>query len=94
MWEGSGRLKDTFPKCSQAARDFRQVEFYDEYDELVKSENAYEIKVMGGRTLPSKFDIQPADKPKQKTVITIQSIKFNVPIEDSFFTQQSMKSVR
>lgn len=69
-------------------------EFYDEDDYLVKTEIAHDIQKMGGRMLPKQFEIIPADKPQQRTIITIESIEFNVPIQDSFFSQQSMKNIR
>ena len=36
----------------------------------------------------------PAEEPGNKTIVDIKDIKFNVPIEDSFFSQQNMKRVR
>lgn len=71
-----------------------KVEYFDEDDYLVKTELAHDIKVLGGRVIPSRFEIIPADKPKQRTIIQIESIEFNVPIEDTFFSQQSMKKLR
>lgn len=71
-----------------------KAEYYDEDDYLVKTELAHDIQEMGGRMLPKQFEIIPADKPKQRTIVTIESIQFNVPIEDSFFSQQSMKKLR
>lgn len=71
-----------------------RVEFYDEDDELVRTENAYDIETFDGRRLPSRFDIIPADKPNQKTVISIDNMTFNKPIDDHFFSQQKMKTLR
>jgi len=57
----------------------------------VKSELAHVIKNMNGRIIPTQFELIPADEEGQKTIIEIKSIRFNVPIEDSFFSQQNMK---
>jgi len=71
-----------------------KIEYYDEDEFLVKTELAHNITTMGGRVIPSQMEIIPADKPNQRTIVNIESIEFNVPIEDSFFSQQSMKRIR
>ncbi len=60
-------------------------EYYDEDDALVKTENASEIKRMDDREIPTKFEIIPADKPGNITLVVMKKAKFNVKIEDSFF---------
>lgn len=69
-------------------------EYYDEDEYLVKTEYGSDVKTMDGRKIPSKIEIVPADKDNQKTVVIIDDIKFNVPIQDSFFSQQNMKRLR
>lgn len=69
-------------------------EYFDEDGYLVKTELSYDVKEMDGRKIPTKIEIIPADKNNQKTVVTVSNMKFNVPIEDSFFSQQNMKRVR
>lgn len=71
-----------------------KAEFYDEDQVLVKTHYSYDIKKLHDRMLPSRFEIVPADKPNQKTVVTIKAAKFNIPIQDSFFSQQNMKQVK
>jgi outer membrane lipoprotein-sorting protein len=68
-------------------------EYYDEDGYLVKTEIASDIKTMDGRVIPTRFELIPADKQGQKTVITLESVAFNVPIADSFFSQQNMKKL-
>ncbi len=68
-------------------------EYYDEDDELVRTELATEIEMFGDRRLPSKLEIIPADKPGQRTVVHIISSEFNVKLDDGFFSQQNMKRV-
>jgi outer membrane lipoprotein-sorting protein len=71
-----------------------KVEYYDEDNYLVKSEIGKDLKNMDGRYIPATFELIPADEEGNKTIITMQEIKFNIPIEDSFFSQQNMKRVR
>ncbi|NOQ26994.1 MAG: outer membrane lipoprotein-sorting protein [Bacteroidales bacterium] len=69
-------------------------EYFDEDEYLVKTEFGTDVKLMDGRKIPSKIEIIPADKDNQKTVVIIDDIKFNVAIQNSFFSQQNMKRLR
>lgn len=69
-------------------------EFYDEFDELSKTHMGSEIEYMDDRRIPTKYEIVPADDEKQKTVVKIQSMEFNIPIKEGFFSQQNMKRLR
>lgn len=69
-------------------------EYYDEDMELVKTELAFDIKTLGDRRLPTRFELIPADKPGNKTIVVIESAVFDKPIADSFFSQQNMKNLR
>ncbi|MCF6239987.1 MAG: outer membrane lipoprotein-sorting protein [Bacteroidales bacterium] len=71
-----------------------KTEYYDEDDELIRTEIASEIKNFGDRRLPSKLEIIPADKPGHKTLVRINSATFNINIDENFFSQQNMKRVR
>jgi outer membrane lipoprotein-sorting protein len=71
-----------------------KAELYDEDGELVRTEMGSQIKVMDGRTIPSRLELQPADEPGNKTIVVIREIKFNIPVQESFFSQQNMKVVR
>lgn len=69
-------------------------ELYDEDGYLVRTETGSGIKVMDGRTIPTRIELVPAEEKGNRTVIEIKDMKFNVPIEESFFSQQNMKRVR
>lgn len=69
-------------------------EYYDEEEYLVKTERSYDVKMMDGRKIPTRIEIVPADRSNQKTIVTVGSMKFNVQIDDSFFSQQNMRRVR
>ncbi|MBP7498221.1 MAG: outer membrane lipoprotein-sorting protein [Bacteroidales bacterium] len=68
-------------------------EYYDEENLLVKTDFSYDIKLMDNRLLPSRMEIIPANKKGNKTVVKMLSVKFNLDIPDSFFSQQNMKRV-
>ncbi|HJX71104.1 MAG: outer membrane lipoprotein-sorting protein [Bacteroidetes bacterium RBG_13_42_15] len=69
-------------------------EYFDEDEYLVKTELGKEIKNMNGRIIPTVYEIIPAEEEGQKTVVTLNSIAFNVPISDEFFSIQNMKRLR
>jgi outer membrane lipoprotein-sorting protein len=69
-------------------------EYYDEDDYLIKTELAYDIQTMGGRVIPTKFELIPEEEEGNKTVVIMNEITFNDPISDQFFSQQNMKRVR
>jgi outer membrane lipoprotein-sorting protein len=69
-------------------------DYYDEDSTLVKSMIGTSIKKMGGRTIPTHWEMIPIDKPDQKTVMDYLDIEFNAKINESFFSQQNMKRVR
>lgn len=69
-------------------------EFYDEENKLVKIFVGSEIKNLGGRILPTRWEMIPLDNPKNKTVIEYSKIEFNIKIDHSFFSQQNMTRVR
>jgi outer membrane lipoprotein-sorting protein len=69
-------------------------EYYDEDNLLVKTESASVIKKMGDRDIPTHFELIPADKPGNKTILVIDKVIFNQPMNDSFFSQQNMRTIR
>lgn len=73
---------------------FLKSELYDEDGALVRTETASEIKIMDGRNIPTKIELIPAEEPGKKTVIVIKEMKFNTPVNENFFSQQNMRTVR
>jgi outer membrane lipoprotein-sorting protein len=71
-----------------------KAEYYDEDGLKVKTHLLSEIRFMYDRKIPTHFEIIPEDKPSQKTVVKILSAKFNIPLQDSFFSQQNMKNLK
>ena len=71
-----------------------KAEYYDEDGYLVKTETAYDIKKMDDREIPTRFIIQPAEEKANQTIVILNSAKFNQPIQDNFFSQQNMKTIR
>ncbi|MCI4668363.1 MAG: outer membrane lipoprotein-sorting protein [Bacteroidia bacterium] len=77
-------------------KDYLQMktEFIDEDDELVNVFLASEIKTMGGRPMASKMELIPLEDEGHKTILEYKSIKFDVPMNDNFFSVQNMKRIK
>jgi len=71
-----------------------KAELYDEDGYLVRTETGSDIKIMDGRTITSKIELVPAEEPENKTLVEIREIKFNIAVEEGYFSQQNMKRVR
>lgn len=82
--------------CFVEKKEFNQllVKYYDEDDYLVNTLVLSNIKNMGGRILPSKLEMIPADNPKQRTVIEYMNQEFDLGLAEDFFSMQNMKRVR
>jgi len=71
-----------------------KMDHYDEDEFLVKTMQGSKIKEIGGRVIPTYWEMIPVDDPGQKTVMIYDEIEFNKKIESNFFSQQNMKRVR
>jgi outer membrane lipoprotein-sorting protein len=70
------------------------VRYYDEDGYLVNTMVLSDIKMMGGKLIPTRMEMIPADNPKQKTVVEYLDLEFDIRIEEDFFSLQNMKRVR
>ncbi len=71
-----------------------KAEFYDEDNILVNTEILSEIKQMDDRVMPTRMEMIPADEPGNKTIMIFDNMRFNVKLNESFFSQQNMKRIR
>jgi len=76
--------------------DYLQLlfKYYDEDGYLINTMVLSDVKDLGGRMIPSKMEMIPAEHPDQKTVIIYKAMEFNTDIPEAFFSIQSMKRVR
>jgi outer membrane lipoprotein-sorting protein len=71
-----------------------KTELFDEDGVLVRTETGSDIKMMDGRMIQTRIELVPADNPGNSTVIVLKEIKFNAPLQETFFSQQNMKNIR
>jgi len=70
------------------------VDYYDEDNKLVSTSNSFDLEQMGDRIIPTRIEITPKNKKGQKTVLHIDQMKFNIKLDESFFSQQNMKKIK
>jgi outer membrane lipoprotein-sorting protein len=70
------------------------VKYYDEDDYLINTMVMSDIREIGGRIIPTKMEMIPAENPDQRTVIIYKDIEFEIDIDEKFFSMQNMKRVR
>jgi outer membrane lipoprotein-sorting protein len=71
-----------------------KAELYDEDGYLVRTENGSDLKILDGRLLPTSIELIPAESEGNKTILKIIEMKFNMKLDESFFSQQNMKNIR
>ena len=70
------------------------IRFYDEDGLLINVMNGYDPKIMGGRMIPTRFEMKPSDKKGHKTEMTYTNVVFDKPLRDDFFYINTMKTLR
>ena len=86
-----GRIKAYITKGDYLQLLFK---YYDEDEFLVNTMVLSDIKEMGGRIIPTRMEVIPAENPDQRTVIIYENIDFEIDIDEGFFSIQNMKKVR
>ncbi len=79
------RQSDTMPLWAR---------YYDEDGGLVRTMRYTEFENLGGRTVPFVMEMQPEDKPGERTTVRYQELEFDIDIDRSFFSLQNLKRLR
>lgn len=66
-------------------------EFYDERGELVRVMSFSEVRPIGGRTIPTKWEIRPTAKPGNATTVVLKSAVYDRPLDPEVFTQRNLQ---
>ena len=67
------------------------IPYYDEKMQLARTMAFSDLKSLGGRLLPAKMTVVPADKPSESTVVEYHSIEFDVPLDDDVFSLRNLQ---
>lgn len=72
----------------------RWAKYYDEDGELARTMEYSEVSEFGGRLVPAVMNMQPADKPGERTTIRYEELEFDIDVEQSFFSLRTLQSGR
>ena len=86
-------IKVVYPSTGADLKGLLKAAFYDEDGFLVNTMYGKDIKMLGGKLLPGRMEVVPADEPGKRTIIEYLRLEFDRPIEDTFFSLQNMKRV-
>ena len=68
--------------------------YYDEDGELARTMTFSDFRELGGRVVPAVMDMQPADKPGERTSIVYEELEFDIAIDESYFSLNMLKRRR
>jgi outer membrane lipoprotein-sorting protein len=69
-------------------------EYYDERGELIKAMRFTEVRRLGGREIPTRWEMQPVKKPQNRTVFVLKEISFDAPVDPEIFTLRNLQKVK
>lgn len=68
------------------------VAYFGERDQLVKRLTYEQVKTMDGRRIPTLWTMVDADNPESRTVIRIETIEFDLPLDESLFSLRRLRN--
>ena len=71
-----------------------RAEYYDEDGELINRLTAGEVKLLDDREIPTRMVMEDAKKPGHQTIMITETADFHIDVDESFFSQQQMRTVR
>ncbi|HET7372853.1 MAG TPA: outer membrane lipoprotein-sorting protein, partial [Gemmatimonadaceae bacterium] len=66
-------------------------EFYDERGALVRVMTFSDIRTLGERTIPTKWEMRPTAKPGNVTTVVMTRATYDAPIASDVFTQRNLE---
>lgn len=69
-------------------------EYYDERGELIKVMSFLDVRELGGRMIPTRWQMQPVQKPQNRTIFTLKQMTFDAPLPADVFTLKNLQQTR
>jgi outer membrane lipoprotein-sorting protein len=66
-------------------------EFFSERGELVRVMIFTDVRTLGGRTLPTRWEMRPVAKPGNVTTVVLKTVAFDQPLAEEIFTQRHLQ---
>lgn len=68
--------------------------FFNERGQLVRTLSYSDVRPLGGRQLPTRWEMQPENQPGKKTTLVIQEARYDQPIAEDVFSLQNLSRRR
>ena len=66
--------------------------YFGERDRAIKTITYSAIDALGGHQIPTRWTMVDADNPMSRTVIEIDTIEFDLPLDDELFTLRRLRN--
>ncbi len=66
-------------------------EFYDERGGLVRTMSFSEVRSVGGRRVPTRWEMRPQGKPENVTAVVLKNAVYDQPIAAEIFSQRNLR---
>lgn len=66
-------------------------DYFDEQGTLVRTLRFSDVRTVGGRRVPTRWQMQPADEPGQRTTLVLRDAVYDEPIADDVFSQRNLQ---
>ncbi|MEE8546815.1 MAG: outer membrane lipoprotein-sorting protein [bacterium] len=64
--------------------------YFDEDEQLIRTMDFTDVRIMGGRKIPATLILVPTDKPDERTFIRYDSMDFDIDLDESFFSLRNL----
>lgn len=68
--------------------------YYDDAGHLVRTMTFSDFKQLGGRKVPARMEVAPADKPGESTIVTYHGLRFDIGLKPDFFSLRALRNPR
>ena len=67
------------------------IRYYDERLELARTMTFSDVAELGGRRVPSRLTVVPADEPDESTVVEYRALDFDPELDDALFSLRELQ---
>lgn len=69
----------------------QQILYLDEDMELARTMTFSDVRELGGRRLPARMRVVPADEPEESTEVVYHALEFDVDLDEGFFSLRNLE---
>jgi len=67
-----------------------KLQYFDERGNLVRTLTYSNIQEMGGRMIPTKWEMKPENKPGKSTTVSLKSVIYDKPLDNEIFSLRNL----